>query len=108
MDLDMITETLSSAGSHALSPLIYKTRSNYDLGYGTYTTLFHACVTPILDYACGAWHVGKCSKIDNVQYMAVRFYCGLPKSCPLISLTSEMGQTPGVIRRDVETVRLYN
>ena len=54
LDLDCITECLARAGSRALSKLICKTHSNYDLGYASFTTLFNSCVAPILDYASGA------------------------------------------------------
>ena len=49
MDMDVITENLSCAASRALSQIISKTRSNYDLSYKSFTTLFNSCVVPILD-----------------------------------------------------------
>ena len=50
-DLDMTAtaENLAKAGSHALSAVINKTRSNFDVGHSAYSTLYHSMVTPILD-----------------------------------------------------------
>ena len=47
-------------------------------------------------------------KIDQVQHRASRYYCGLPKTCLTIALDCEIGWIPGVMQRDLETLRLYN
>ena len=108
LEIDVITEFLAGSGSRALSQLIHKTHSNYDLGHKSFTSLYNACVVPILDYVCGAWHTGKVTKIDQIQQRAIRYYCGLPRTCPILALDNEIGWTPGVIHRDLETLRLYN
>ena len=108
MEVDVICDSLSGAGSRGLSQLINKTQSNYDLGYSTYSKLFNACVAIILDYTCGSWYTGKSTKLDIVQARAIRYFCGLPKTSPMLALDSEMGWIPGVVRRDIETLRMYN
>ena len=86
-----------------------KTRSNYDLAFSSFTKLFETCVNPVADYGSAVWALGKeCHKIDQVQLRAMRFYCGVPKTAANISIQSEMNWLPGVVRRDVETIRLYN
>ena len=100
---------LSKAGSHALGQILGKTKCNYDLGYVSYSKLFHSCVVPVLDYGSGVWSQGRdCSKIDQIQSQACRYYCGLPKGAPLVGVAAEMGWVPGIVRRDAETLRLYN
>ena len=102
-------EQLASAGSRALGALLSKSRDNYNLGYGSFTKLFHACVTPILDYGLGSWWTGQpqCSKMDKVQSRACHFFCGLPKNVAALGVVGDMGWSPGVIRWDVESVHLY-
>ena len=66
-DNEHIVEELSKAGSRALGQLIGKTKSNYDLGYSSFTKLFEVGVSSILDYGSGAWSVGtEYSKLDSV------------------------------------------
>ena len=106
---DLVIEQLAGSASTALGQVIFKNRDNMDLGYDSYTKLFEACVIPILDYGCGGWCTeNACIKLDNVQNRVIRFYCGLPKNTSLTALTGEMGWTPGLVRRDVEVLRLYN
>ena len=107
--LDNAVEQLAAAGSRALGYVIGKTKNNIDLGFHSFETLFRSCVAPILDYASGAWSVGHdCVKIKQVQLRAIRYYCGLPRTTPIVGMISEMGWIPSVVRRDLESVRLYN
>ena len=109
MDTQKITEHLAGAASRALGAVIGCTRSVQDLGYASFTKLYHSCVTPILDYATGAWCCGyNLTKVDAVQNRAIRFYCGVPKTSPLHSIQGDMGWIPSIVRRDLETLRLYN
>ena len=47
-------------------------------------------------------------KLDQVQHRALRFFCGVPRTCPLAGIYGDTGWTPGVVRRDLECLRLYN
>ena len=106
---DLVIKQLAGSASTALGQVISKNRDNMDLGYDSYTKLFEACVIPILDYGCGGWCTeNTCIKLDNVQNRAIRFYCWLPKNTSLTALTGEMGWIPGLVRRDVEVLHLYN
>ena len=100
---------LCGATSRALGSVISKTKANYDLGYKTFTKLLESCVFPIVDYASGSWSTGSnCLRIDSIQARATRFYCGLPRNTTLMALHHETNWSPGVIRRDLEKLRLYN
>ena len=106
------SDVLSKAAFRALGQMISKTKSNYDLGFATYTKLFDCTVNPILEYAIGAWGVG-CKgaphkKLDQVQNRAMRFFCGVPRFTPLASLYGDMNWLPGVIKQDIANLRLYN
>ena len=109
LNSDSIIMQLSAAGSRTFGQIIGKTRSNYDLGFSSFTQLFNSCVIPILDYAVGVWGTGKNTrKLDQVQEHAYRYYSGVPKTCPLAALNGDYGWTPGIVRRDIETIHFYN
>ena len=104
-----VAESLAGAGSKALGQLLNKTRAHLDLGFVSFTKLYTSTVNAIVDYRSGAWGCGgDFKKIDVIQSRAGRFYCGLPKTCPIAGLNGELAWTPGVVRRDIETIRLYN
>ena len=67
-------------------------------------------MVPILDYASGSWCLGptNCGKVDNVQLHASRYYCGLPRNAATLGVYGEMRWCPGVMRKDLEAMRLYN
>ena len=109
LDPECTLTVQASAASHALGNLIGKTRTNYDLGYHSYTRLYYSMVVPVMDYAIASWNVGNaCKKLDNIQNRAMRYYLGVPRSCPIAGLIGETGWVPGTVCRDVESIRLYN
>ena len=112
LDMEVTINVLAKAGSRALGQLIGKTKGNFDLGYKSYTKLFDSTVAPVIDYAVGAWagakSVNHCKKLDQIQNRSIRFYCGLPQSCPVSGMTGDMGWIPGVVQRDLEVLRIYN
>ena len=82
---DQWIEQLSKSSSKALGGLISKTRNNYDLGYQTFTKLYHSLVVPIMVYGCGTWSIGgDYRKLDQIHERCIRFYCGLPEQVPYL------------------------
>ena len=110
LDVNTTVNALAAAGSRALGSVISKTKNNLELGYGAFTKLFHTLVCPVIDYGCMAWNVSNigCRKLDQIQERALRYFCGLPRTCSIAGMTGEMGWIPGMVRRDVETIRLFN
>ena len=112
LNMDVTIETLAKGGSRALGQVIGKTKGNYDLSYASFTKLFDIMVVAILDYAVGSWinlrSANQCKKLDNIQNRAICFFCGIPRSSPVSGFTGNMGWDPGVVRRDVETLCMYN
>ena len=101
MDSEQICETVIAAGSRALGNLIGKTKSNFDLGFCSFSKLVISTILPVIDYVIGAWNIsqgGCCTKLDQIQNRGARFYCGLPKSSPIAGLIGDMGWLPGIIR----------
>ena len=112
LDISDTVEILAKAGSRALGQLIRKTKSTYDLGFGSFTKLYETTVAPVLDYAVGAWIsmgcYNVCKKIDQIQNSAPRFFCGVPRTAPVAGFTGDSGWTPRVVRRDLEVLHMYN
>ena len=111
MNVQHTVDNLAKAGSRDLSQIIVKTRMNFDLGHNSFSKLFQSCVVPVLDYGIAVWNTGKSSKYgkaDQVQERAIRYYCGLPRMTPILGMEGEMGWLPGMVRRDMECLRLYN
>ena len=111
LNTDVPIDCLAKAGSRALGALIGKSKENFELGYGSYFKLYHSIIVPITDYGCSAWNANghtNFNKLDQIQQRAIRFFSGLPKHTSLIGMEGDMGWTPGVVRRDVNSLRLYN
>ena len=49
-----------------------------------------------------------CKKLDQVQYRAMRYYCGLPRSTSICGMEGDFGWLPGIIKRDVLVIKFYN
>ena len=109
LNLNNTIETIAKAGSQALGGLIGKTKNNIDLGFASYTKLFNTMVTPVLDYRVGAWGTGRvCKRLDQVQYRVMQYYCGAPKTTSISAMEGDFAWTPGPVRRDMATIRIYN
>lgn len=66
-------ENLASAVGRALGGIINKCKNMKNVGYRTFSRLFHSCVVPVMDYGAEIW--GKKQKcIEDVQYHAGRYF----------------------------------
>ena len=110
MNTDDIITQLVNAGSRTLGMVIGKCKDNVELGYQPYSRLFDTCVAPVLDYASGAWSAGakNTGELDKVQLRASRYFCGLPRNTTILGVVGLIGWTSGLVRRDMECLRLYN
>ena len=109
MDFDITVKSLADGANRALGSVIGRTRDNYDLNFASYLQLYHSCVVPIMDYCAGVWGVnGKFTALDSIQHRAIRYYCGVPSKTAVLGYTGDMGWDPIIVRRDVETLRMYN
>ena len=66
---------LANAGERALGSVIAKYIVQMFMGYSTFTKLYEACSTPILDYSAAVWAFS--------QYRAIRVYLAIHKFAPL-------------------------
>ena len=67
------TGILGNSAGRAMSPLITKVKAIKDLKYNTYSTMYNACVKPILEYFSGIWGVDQFMDTDNVYKRAIIF-----------------------------------
>ena len=106
-----IADELSKSASRALGHLIGKTKCGLELGYESFSKLYHACVVPTLDYASGAWCVGNtvnCDKLDKVHMRAIRFFIGVPRNAAIHGYIGDIGWVPGVVRHDIKVLQLFD
>ena len=91
LNADSYIDQLAKAASRGLGNLIGKTNGNLDLSYAVFTKLYHSCIAPIMDYRSRAWSLGgSAAKLDAVQNRAIRYFCGLPKTTPILRLEGDM------------------
>ena len=76
--------------------------------FRTYTKLFNACVSPVLDYCSPVWSHRNCNELEEVQHRAMRIYLGVNKFSAKCAVIGDMGWTPGDIRRKLNLLRYWN
>ncbi len=103
-----VTSTLSAAGSRALGGMITKYKQVKDLGFKTYTKLFHTLVCPILDYGSEVFGFKSFKCMDDVQNRAIRFFTGVHKYAPIQGYIGDMGWIPCKIRWKINRIRFWN
>ena len=108
LDFDVTAETLSNAAGRALGSVISKIHRFKDFRYNTFTTLFHSCVVPILDYCSGVWGFKSTTKCDAVQNRAIRYFLGVHKFAPILAINGDMGWDNCILRHRLNMVRLWN
>lgn len=88
--------------------MINKLKIYKDLGYGTFSQLYAACVSPVLNYAAGVWGAMQSPASDAVENRAIRCFLGVHKFVPVLAAQGDMGWVPGSVQRKCEMVRLWN
>ena len=56
LEMDTTIEQQSLSGTRSLVHIIGTMRSNYDLGFDSFSQLYHSCVVPVMEYSIGSWH----------------------------------------------------
>ena len=102
------TNVLSTAGGRALGSMINKYKAINDLGYDTYTKLYHSLVAPITDYGSAVWGFKSYDSLDKVQNRATRFYTGVHKYAPILGHVGDMGWASNRGRWKINILRLWN
>ena len=105
----MVTgNSLAEGASTALAKLLAKFYQNTGLGYDTYTKLYQACVTPIMDYCSGVWGYTQSKELDNNHFRAPIFFLGVNKYAPKLGIEGDMGWISPDVKRKMEMIRFWN
>ena len=108
LDYKTTTEILASSAGRALGSVINKVKSNKDLGFQTYTTLYNNCVAPVMDYGSGVWGRFKFKHCEDVQLRACRYYLGIHRLAPIPGIVGDTGWYNCDTRWKIEIIRFYN
>ncbi len=91
LDFSHTASLLSASASRALGAIIGKTKKLREVGFNTFSKMFDTCVNTILNYSSEIWGFKDYKCCDDVQYRAIRYFLGLHRFTPLLSLRGEMG-----------------
>ena len=79
LNYDKAIIELSASAKRALGSIISKYKTNRNMGFSTYTILFHTCVLPIMTYCSSVWGHCNCEKLEQVYFSAMTAYMGMHK-----------------------------
>ncbi len=108
MNYQDIASCLSGAAGRALGGIISKFRSFKNVGFNSFSKLYHSGVVPILDYCSGIWGYDNYECSNKVQQRALRYYLGVHQKTPLLAIEGDTGLIPCQIRRQKEMMRFWN
>ncbi|XP_071123605.1 uncharacterized protein [Mytilus edulis] len=91
LNYDLMAKAIAKSASRALGLLIAKCKSNGGFCYSTYTKLFDTLVWSVIDYGASIWGTREFSCINAVKNRAMRFFMGVGKYTPNLSLYGDMG-----------------
>ena len=107
MDIGKTVETLVNASSRALASITSKYYKLRGLDYKTFTTLYEAVVTPVMNYAAATWGHTKYIRCDTVQNKAMRTILGGSRVTPVAAMYSELNWIPPHIKQKTELLRFW-
>ena len=99
---------LSEAAGRALGGLIAKVKCLNDVGYVTFTKMYQAGVTPIMDYGSEIWGFQNYKKPNSIQNRAIRYYLGVHRFAPNPSIQGDIGWVPPQYRCHYNMIRYWN
>ena len=107
LDFSDSVKVLSKSASRALGAVTSKFYALNGLDYYTYTKMFDAMVSPILDYGSEIWGAKKRDCCDVVQHRAMRTFLGVGKCTPLPMMYSELAWNPSIVRHQLSVVKFW-
>eukprot|EP00732_Lithocolla_globosa_P001139 Lithocolla_globosa_v1_NODE_518_length_3838_cov_6.179752.p1 type:complete len:838 gc:universal NODE_518_length_3838_cov_6.179752:2520-7(-) len=107
-DFNVATKMLAASAKRALGALMNKSKLCGGMSYGLYTFLFHALVTPVMDYGSEIWGTKEYSHLDTVQHQAQRYFLFIPNFTANAALQGETGWSPPTDRHSLNLIRLWN
>ena len=108
LNFDLCTKALATAGGRALGGIISKFKILKNVGFHTFTKLYNAGVTPVLEYSSGVWGYVKGEDIDHIQNRAMRYFLGVHRFTPIAGMHGDMGWVSHRLNRYIPLIRLWN
>ena len=108
LDYQVCALELAEAGGRALGGIISKFKTFKNIGFNTFTKLYHTGVVPINEYASGIWVFRNFRQAEKVQNRAVRYFLGVNSKTPIDFLNGETGWSRPKYRIYLNIFRFYN
>ena len=108
LDYQVCALELAEAGGRALGGIILKFKTFKNIGFNTFTKLYHTGVVPINEYASGIWGFRNFRQAEKVQNRAVRYFLGVNSKTPIDFLNGETGWSRPKYRIYLNILRFYN
>ena len=108
LDFNAAADTLSGAAGRALGGIISKFKMLKNVGFNSFSKLYHSGVVPVMDYCAGIWGYKNFDSCNRIQQRALRYYLGVHQKAPLLALEGDTGWVNSTIRRHTEMVRFWN
>ncbi len=107
LNFEHATSVLAESASRALGGVIAKTKQLGDLGYATFSKLFHTCLP---HYGLHGRGMGLKVNVTGqmVQNRAIRYFLGVHKFAPVLAVTGDMGCELCEIRWKGSMLALWN
>ena len=107
-DFTQTADALATGGGRALGGLISKLHGLKDFGFKTFEKLYYSCIVPVTDYGSAVWGYKNYAQLDYVQNKAIRYFLGVHRFTPILSLVGDSGWLPSQYRRWLAILRLWN
>ncbi len=108
LDFKCTASMFAREGGRALGSIISKFKSLKNVGFETYTKLYHTGVVPVMDYSLGIWGFKNYSECEKIQQRTLRYYMGVHPKTLLLALVGDTGCLNPSVRRHVEMLRFWN
>jgi hypothetical protein len=108
LDYKQTAKYLADAASRATGSMISKFKSLGNVGFKTYSKLYYSGVAPILEYGSEVWGFNKFETCDKIQNRVLRFYLGVHKFVPTLSVNGDIGWLGTRDRRYLCMLRFWN
>jgi hypothetical protein len=108
LDYNVTASVLTGAAGRALGAVISKFKCIKNVGFRTFSKLYHASVTTVMDYCSAVWGYKELDCCTKLQQRACRYYLGVHQWAPLLAVEAEIGWPKCRVRRFIEMARLWN
>ena len=108
LDYQVCALELAEAGGWALGGIISKFKTFKNIGFNTFTKLYHTGVVPINEYESGIWGFQNFRQAEKVQNRAVRHFLGVNSRSSIDFLNGETGWSGPKYRIYLNILRFYN